>query len=711
MPVRKWAVALAVVAVFAGSVPALAAGAGPEDLARTGGAARTSAPRAVAAAPLPDGLGPCLPGRCPDPYPPVHTGDPTGEDRGISIFVGGDFRVRGRAAEAEGKVVVLGGFDQDKDPAGSSVYNIGIVGAGSQVRPPLRSDFLTTGGNVAVAAGERLIADGGVVRHAGTLTGTVDGTKTQDANAATPYLGLRPRLTAASQCYARVDGNPRTPTGRAVNNGYATVFTGDGTSALQVFNVGFDLVNPGTGGPQGLEFANIPARATILVNLTGAARTISTYSGESPYRDRLLWNFPDATRVDLTGSGQFQGSVLVGQDASATTVSLPGMNGRFFTAGSLTHTSDSAGAEFHAYPFNGDLPSCGDDPVPPARGEVRVQKVDAATGTALSGAEFRLWRETNGTAGLQTGGTTPDTAVTTCTTPPSGGCASTVPVGTYYWQETAAPAGYDLPSPAVFGPLELTAENASAGVGITARNTRTPEPPARGEVRVRKVDAETGAALPGAAFRLWRETNGTAGLQTAGMTPDTAVATCTTPTSGGCVATVEVGTYYWQETAAPTGYDLPSPAVFGPLELTAGNASAGVEITARNTRTPEPPARGRIVVLKTDSKTGRPLEGAVFELWRETNATAGLQTVGINADELVDAGCATGERGECRFEDLPAGEYYLNEIDVPEGYVLPRNPVTGPVRVTEDNGSSEVTLRLTNKRGEPDKGGKGPKAA
>ncbi|MFI8101435.1 choice-of-anchor A family protein [Streptomyces sp. NPDC086023] len=705
MPVRKWAVVLAVGAVFAGSVPALAAGAGPD-----GRAARTSAPRAAAAAPLPDGLGPCLPGRCPDPYPPVHTGDPTGEDRGISIFVGGDFRVRGRAAEAEGKVVVLGGFDQDKDPAGSAVYNIGIVGAGSQVRPPLRSDFLTTGGDVRVAAGERLIADGGVVRHAGELTGTVDGTKTKDVTAAAPHRGLRTRLTAASECYARVDGNPRTPTGRAVNNGYSTLFRGDGTSALQVFNVDFDLVGR-NGAAQGLEFADIPRGATILVNLLGTARTISTYSGDSPHRDRLLWNFPDATRVDLTGSGQFQGSVLVGQDASATTVSLPGMNGRFFTAGSLTHTSDTAGAEFHAYPFNGDLPSCGDGPVPPPRGEVRLRKVDSVTGTALSGAEFRLWRETNGTAGLQTGGTTPDTAVTTCTTAPSGGCAATVPVGTHYWQETAAPPGYELPSPAVFGPLELTAETASAGVEITARNTRKPEPPARGEVRVKKVDAATGAALPGAEFRLWRETNGTTGLQTDGANPDTAVTRCTTASSGRCVATAPVGSYYWQETAAPPGYDPASPGVFGPLDLAPETASAGVEIVAPNTGKPKPPVRGRIVVLKTDSKKGHPLEGAVFELWRETNATAGLQTIGINADELVDAGCATDDRGECRFEDLAPGEYHLNEIDVPEGYAMPGSPVTGPVRVTESNGSAEVTVHVTNKRGEPDKGGKGPKAA
>ncbi|MFF2213847.1 hypothetical protein, partial [Streptomyces antibioticus] len=60
-----------------------------------------------------------------------------------------------------------------------------------------------------------------------------------------------------------------------------------------------------------------------------------------------------------------------------------------------------------------------------------------------------------------------------------------------------------------------------------------------------------------------------------------------------CAETVDIGTYYWQETAAPTGYDLPNPAVFGPLTLTEDNANAGVSITAENTRTPQPRPKAR----------------------------------------------------------------------------------------------------------------------
>ncbi|MCX2179952.1 choice-of-anchor A family protein [Streptomyces sp. SKN60] len=772
----------------------------------------------AAAAKLPGGLGPCVPGSCPDPFPGINNLGFAGRDKAINIFVGEDFLVRGSAAEAEGRVVVLDDFDMAKSASAGSTYNIGEVGVGSRVPPPDGSDWLTAGGKVSVAAGQRLLAEKGVVRHAGALTGTVVATLDRDPDATDPYTALRDQLTTASRCYARVDGKPRTPTGTAVNQGGQTLFTGDNSSALQIFNVDFDMTTA-TGGQQGIVFRNIPANATILVNVLGANRTISTYSGGiddrtdplNAYRERLLWNIPDAATVNLAGTGQFQGSVLVGEQKSTTTVTLPGVNGRFFTTGSLTHTSSASGGggqEFHAYPFNGELPDCGDstnatgvvkvvktdaesreelrgaefrlwketngkdglqtnganadtavgdpcttdadgvcsrtvetgtyywqetkapdgyalpDPAVfgplvlteqnaergvtvqardtrlPVTGAVDVLKLDAESGAVLPGAEFRLWKETNGTEGLQTIGINPDTMVgEPCTTNADGLCSRTVETGTYYWQETKAPAGFDLPDPAVFGPLVLDKENAEQGVSVTADNSRTPVVPTSGSVEILKKDATTGAVLAGAEFQLWEETNGTAGLQTTGANPDSARGACVTGADGLCSRTVETGTYYWQETKAPTGYDLPAPAVFGPLVLTEDNAASGVRITARNTRTPEP--KGSLKLLKTDAKTGRPLAGAVFELWRETNGTAGLQTGGAKPDTRVGAGCATDAKGVCAFGDLPLGAYYLRETAVPEGYVLRPGNAFGPFEITKGDQGRPVEVSIPNERGEP----------
>ncbi|WP_329417534.1 choice-of-anchor A family protein [Streptomyces sp. NBC_01268] len=669
--------------------------------------------QAAAAAPLPGGLGPCVPGSCPDPFPEVGNRPLAGRDAGINIFVGNDYLVRGRAAEAEGRVVVLDDFDQNKDAAAGGLYNLGIVGVGSRVVPPKDADFLTTGGDVTIATGQRLETTGGLldetgtVRHAGTVTGNVTGTLVKDANAAAPYTGLRDQLTTASRCYARVDGQPRPATGTAVNQNYQTLFTGDGTSALQVFNVDFDLVSS-NGGQQGVVFAGIPAGATILVNVLGANRTINTYSGAlvdatdplNAYRERLLWNFPDATTIGLNGTGQFQGSFLMGEQSSMTTVTLPGINGRFFTTGSVTHTSSATGGggqEFHAYPFDGDLPDCGTTP-PPVKGQVKVVKTDAQTGAVLPGATFRLWEETNGVTGLQTTGANADTPVgAACVTGADGVCARTVETGTYYWQETDAPDGYDLPSPAVFGPLVLTKENASAGVSVTAKNTATPVVPTKGQVKVVKTDAQTGAVLPGATFRLWEETNGVTGLQTTGANADTQVgAACVTGADGVCARTVETGTYYWQETDAPDGYDLPSPAVFGPLVLTKENASAGVSVTATNRKSVIPQDKGSLKLFKTDADTKAPLRGATFELWEETNGRDGLQTTGSAPDTRVGTACTTSAGGLCSFDHLELGTYYLRETGVPNGYVLPADPVSGPYVVSADHPA--VIARLENSR-------------
>ncbi|MGW5679488.1 MSCRAMM family protein [Streptomyces sp. NPDC003860] len=343
-------------------------------------------------------------------------------------------------------------------------------------------------------------------------------------------------------------------------------------------------------------------------------------------------------------------------------------------------------------------------PPTPVTGDVTVIKLDDQTGAKLANALFQLWEETNNIPGLQTTGGNPDTRVgTPCLTDTQGSCTRTVETGTYYWREVIAPPGYDLPANPVFGPLVLTEENASAGVSVTARDTATPPTPVTGDVTVVKKDADTGATLAGAVFQLWQETNGILGLQTSGTNPDTRInGSCTTGTDGICSRTVQTGTYYWQETQAPPGYDLPADPVFGPLPLTQTNAAQGITVTARDTKT----VKGTIEVLKTDKKNGKPLAGAVFELWQETNGVAGLQTTGANPDTEIGTGCSTDAEGVCTFTDLPAGQYYLRETDVPEGYVLPDNPVTGPYTITAENADETVVVKIANKRGE---GGKGKK--
>ncbi|WP_425332240.1 MSCRAMM family protein [Amycolatopsis alba] len=340
-------------------------------------------------------------------------------------------------------------------------------------------------------------------------------------------------------------------------------------------------------------------------------------------------------------------------------------------------TTGGPGENNHTYDFGFNQPE----------GKVSVLKQDQ-DGKPLPGAVFQLWRETNTTPGLQSDGTTPDTKVgSACTTGPDGLCGATVPLGTYYWQETAAPDGYLLPDPAVFGPLELTADNYVEGVKATAVNRMM-----TGDVSVLKQDKD-GKPLPGAVFQLWRKTNGDGGgLKIDGPNPDTKIGDpCTTGADGICTSHQPLGEYFWQETKAPDGYLLPDPAIFGPLTLTKDNYTQGVRVTAVNTL-----ATGTVRVLKHDSD-GKPLPGAVFQLWKKTNGDGGgLKIDGPNADTKIGDPCTTPAGGICT-ETVALGVYYWQETKTPDGYVLPDPAIFGPLALTKDNFAQGVSVTVVNK--------------
>ncbi|MFJ9949819.1 choice-of-anchor A family protein [Kitasatospora sp. NPDC091207] len=327
------------------------------------------------AAPLAPPLGACSGPDCPATWPsPPHNGDFPGRDASINVFTGGDYTVNGRAAEAEGKVVTLGDLTIDKSQGGGA-FNMGVVGVGSRVVPPNGSDFVTVGGNVDVRTGNQILIGGsdshgpafGNLRYAGTLTGTVSidptGQAIQDPDAAAPYQAVLTQIEEVSACVAKA-----TATGTVTVTSSEATFAGDGTSMKQVFNV---TQNLGSATQQiGLVFANIPAGATVVVNMLGAAPIINTYTGTglpgdqtTEMRSRLMWNFPTSTNAQILGSAQFQGSVMAGNVGGTTTIAQPGMNGRVYLAGNLIQTGNG-GYEIHSYPFDGDLPDCVVTPSP-----------------------------------------------------------------------------------------------------------------------------------------------------------------------------------------------------------------------------------------------------------------------------------------------------------------------------------------------------------
>jgi uncharacterized surface anchored protein len=260
----------------------------------------------------------------------------------------------------------------------------------------------------------------------------------------------------------------------------------------------------------------------------------------------------------------------------------------------------------------------------PPTSTLTVKKVDATSSGVLAGAVFTL------TGSGQS-----------CTTDATGVCSiSGLPIGTYTWHESTAPAGYVIAAdPAA---IQITAANA----GTTFATTVVGDARALTALSVTKVDATNAShTLTGADFNL--------------VTADTAatvVGTCTTGGSGSCtVSNLPFGSYRWVEIKAPTGYDLPaSPSAA--IDVTAANAGTTMAATVVSDQPTAPPVTSTLTVKKVDATSSGVLAGAVFTL------TGSGQS------------CTTDATGVCSISGLATGTYTWHETTAPAGYVLAADP-------------------------------------
>ena len=136
-----------------------------------------------------------------------------------------------------------------------------------------------------------------------------------------------------------------------------------------------------------------------------------------------------------------------------------------------------------------------------------------------------------------------------------------------------------------------------------------------------------------------------------------------------------VGTYTVTEQKA----DVTAGYILAPAQtvtITAGNESV-LRITNQL-------AKGEIRVLKIDKETGKPLEGAMFGLYK---------------DGKLIAEAKSGKDGYAVFKDVAFGEYEVKELSAPVGY----NRSEDVLKAIVGKEGSVVLLELTNERipGEP----------
>ncbi|MDO5434856.1 MAG: SpaA isopeptide-forming pilin-related protein, partial [Clostridia bacterium] len=236
--------------------------------------------------------------------------------------------------------------------------------------------------------------------------------------------------------------------------------------------------------------------------------------------------------------------------------------------------------------------------------------------------------------------------------------SQTIPFGTYYVKEQTAPNHYKV-SNEVYT-VEVNNETVPAQIigpgAVNAALLDEWEDNPKGQIKVYKADADNpNTALTGAKFGVYSD-------------PDCTelVTTMTTSGSTGYAKTdwIPFGTYYVQEITPPSGYDLDFTIYEIPVYDSANTAQVmgtGPSSSRHQVLNKKSEGKGRIRVRKEDTAvSGKMLAGAKFKIYADEDCTEYVTTL------------VTGDDGTALSEYLPIGEYWVKEVEAPEGYSIDR---------------------------------------
>lgn len=286
----------------------------------------------------------------------------------------------------------------------------------------------------------------------------------------------------------------------------------------------------------------------------------------------------------------------------------------------------------------------------PKIASICIVKVEKGTELPLSGVEFLLSCEENGYSQSFTTNANGEIMV------------MGLEVGDYVFTETKPKDGYLGTTPdgkPITGTIEVSEDGKEYYVKV---ENQKPEKKL-GTLKVRKVDEETKEPLLGAMFHLVDEngafissqnTNNEGYAIFSGLMPDK--------------------TYWVEEITPPAGYTLPNE-VQKSVPIKEGEIK---EILFEDRKEKE--EKGELIILKK-GEDKQVLAGAIF-----------LITNTITGEEIQKE---TGEDGRIKLEDLPLGEYKIEEIVPPKGYLLSEK-VGETILLTKEQHT--ITIDFVNKK-------------
>ena len=234
--------------------------------------------------------------------------------------------------------------------------------------------------------------------------------------------------------------------------------------------------------------------------------------------------------------------------------------------------------------------------------------------------------------------------------------------GWYRVTEVEPAAGYAIKDPATQDCF------IQAGTGKTLTFENTP----LSALIIKKVDADSGAMLQGAKFRV-RYLGGTSG------TGGTVIGEYTTSANGTIVITgLKAGTYVVEETKAPAGYEIDDTPQTVYLS---GKEQDVVTVEFSNGK------HGNLIIDKIDSVTKQPLHGAQFKITTSDGSFVGNYGGAVTSNGIY----TTDSNGQIKLVNLKPDTYVVTEIKAPDGYVLDSTSQT----VKVDRNDTQ-TLTFTN---------------
>ncbi|NSW10313.1 LPXTG cell wall anchor domain-containing protein [Enterococcus faecalis] len=251
-------------------------------------------------------------------------------------------------------------------------------------------------------------------------------------------------------------------------------------------------------------------------------------------------------------------------------------------------------------------------------------------------------------------------------------------LGTYYVTETKASNGFVN----TFKPVKVELKFANQTVALVTSNVKGQNQEITGETTLTKEDKDTGdktqgkAEFKGAEYTLFTAKDGQVVKWNEGFKPELAKGTKVSDETVTLVLDeknqvavkhLAINEYYWQETKAPEGYTLDEtkyPVSIKKMDDDEKNAVITRDVTAK-----EQVIRFGFDFFKFAGSAAGTAETGFNDLTFKVSPLEGTNEITGAEDEATTAyNEQFGFDGYGKFENLPYGDYLLEEVEAPEGF-------------------------------------------